>query len=78
MSATRVRARALITAMTARGGIDAMTTCKDCDLKESAPDCIRRCVSNIYFCPIHDTYVRPDEPSCEHGEREDGTKLSNH
>jgi len=52
-------------------------TCENCALKEAPTDQIRRIMGAIYFCPIHDVYVRPDEPPCEHGEAEDGTKLLN-
>jgi len=42
------------------------TTCATCSLKESAPRHIVRCAGELYYCPIHNVYVRPDESACEH------------
>lgn len=53
-----------------------MPTCSRCTLKEAAPGDITRIVGELYFCPVHDLYVRPDEAACDHGEDEYGAKLA--
>ena len=44
-------------------------TCRVCTAKEDAPAHIRRCVGEVYFCPVHCVYVRPDEIACSHIEK---------
>ena len=47
-----------------------MATCRRCPHIEPPPADIARVMGEVYYCPIHGVYVRPDDCACSHIDRD--------